>query len=74
MIETTQNLSSLKIKYDCGTDDEGAQVTKSKTYSNVKNDVSAEDLYEVASALANLSVYTATGVTKIDSTVIYETA
>lgn len=34
-VTETQNPSSLKIKLDCGLDDKGKTIVKSRTYSNV---------------------------------------
>ena len=35
-VSETQNPSALKIKFDCGLDDYGKSVIKSRTYSNLK--------------------------------------
>ncbi len=68
-----KNASSLKIKFDCGMDLEtGKQVTKLRTYSNVKPTASALDVYNVADALVSLQKHDLLEVIKQDSTTINE--
>ncbi|WP_042271279.1 DUF1659 domain-containing protein [[Clostridium] dakarense] len=68
----TKNPSGLKMRFDCGKNENGKTVVKNKTYSNVKATASNEDVYEVATAIANLQEHTLMEVCKIDNTSIEE--
>ena len=53
MANTLNNPSGLKLKFDCGKDLEtGKTIVKSKTYSNLDPDASADDVYEVGASIA----------------------
>lgn len=56
MYDLIQDSATLKIKYS-GTDMEGNLKVYSKSFSNVKEDASAEALGEVANALQGLHKY-----------------
>jgi hypothetical protein len=60
--------SSLKMKFDCGLNDEGKTIVKSRTYSNVKADAVALDVYNVAQTLQSLQKHTLMSVVKQDNT------
>lgn len=68
----TKNPSGLKMRFDCGKNEDGKTIVKSKTYSNVKAASSNEDVYEVATAIANLQEHTLMDVFKVDNTSISE--
>lgn len=46
--------SRLQIQVHLGFDDDGKEITRTKSFSRIKDEVSDEDLYEVANALADL--------------------
>lgn len=67
-IVETKNQSSLKIKFDCGLNNEGRSIIKSRTYSNLKPNAQALDVYNVANALASLQKNRVLDILKQDST------
>ena len=67
-IVETKNQSSLKIKFDCGLNNEGRSIIKSRTYSNLKPNAQAIDVYNVADALASLQKNRVLDILKQDST------
>lgn len=71
-IVSTKNPSGLKLKLDCGKDDNGKSIFKTKTYSNVIPTSTDEAVYQVGTALASLCEYTLVEVFKMDSTSISE--
>lgn len=69
----TKNLSSLRMRFDCGLDDiTGKRITKSKTFSNVNPDASGDNVYSVASAISSLQNHDLLEVAKIDNTTLSE--
>nr|WP_294570807.1 DUF1659 domain-containing protein [uncultured Romboutsia sp.] len=64
-----QNPSSLRIKLDLGMVD-GKTKVRSKTFSYVKHDASAQNVYDVAEALMELQEYQTIEVAKIDNTTL----
>jgi hypothetical protein len=69
MAVTLHNKSTkFKIVYSLGADKNGKEIKKTKTYSNLKHDVSNEDVYAVASALIGLQSKTALEVAKLNET------
>ena len=71
-IEVTEikNPSSLRVKFDCGLNDNGKTIVKSRTYSNLKHDAAALDVYNVADALASLQQHDVLEIAKIDNTTL----
>ena len=69
-VSETQNPSALKIKFDCGLNDEGKSVIKSRTYSNLKPSASTQDVLDVARALANLCQHDVLEILKQDNTIL----
>ena len=69
VVNEMQNPSSLRIKLDLGMVD-GKTKVKSKTFSSVKHDASAQNVYEVAEALMNLQEYSTIEIAKIDNTTL----
>ena len=73
MANTLNNPSGLKLKFDCGKDLEtGKTIVKSKTYSNLDPDASADDVYEVGASIASLQKHTLLEVITIGNTTITE--
>ena len=64
-----QNPSSLRIKLDLGMVD-GKTKVRSKTFSYVKHDASAQNVYDVAEALIGLQDYESLEIAKIDNTTL----
>ena len=64
-----KNPSSLRVKFDCGLNDNGKTIVKSRTYSNLKHDAKALDIYNVADALASLQQHDVLEIAKIVPTI-----
>nr|WP_294575997.1 DUF1659 domain-containing protein [uncultured Romboutsia sp.] len=64
-----KNPSSLKIKLDLGMV-EGKTKVRSKTFSNLKHDASAQDVYDVAESLMALQEHDVLETIKIDNTTL----
>ena len=69
-VSETQNPSALKIKFDCGLNDEGKCVIKSRTYSNLKPSASTQDVLDVARALIDLQIHDELEIIKQDNTIL----
>ncbi len=66
----TNNPSALKIKFDCGLNEEGKTITKSRTYSKLKHDAATQDVLDVANALIGLQIHSSLEVLKQDNTIL----
>ncbi|RDY22365.1 DUF1659 domain-containing protein [Romboutsia maritimum] len=64
----TKDMSSLNIKFDCGLNDKGKSIIKSRNFSNIKADAAATDLYDVAQKITALQEHDLFSVAKIDKT------
>ena len=64
-----KNPSSLRIKLDVGMVN-GRTKVRSKTFSNVKHDADAQNVYDVAESLMALQEYTVLETAKIDNTTL----
>ncbi|MBP3931957.1 MAG: DUF1659 domain-containing protein [Peptostreptococcaceae bacterium] len=69
-VSETKNASSLKLKFDCGLNDDGKTVIKSRTYSNVKADAAYQDVFDIAKALVDLQIHDNIEILKQDNTVL----
>lgn len=69
-VSETKNPSALKIKLDCGLNDNGKTIVKSRTYSNLKPDASTQDTLDVARALISLQVNDELEINKQDNTIL----
>ncbi|CEN76488.1 Protein of uncharacterised function (DUF1659) [[Clostridium] sordellii] len=69
-VTETQNPSALKIKLDCGLDDNGKTIVKSRTYSNVKYDANAQNVIDVANAMVKLCEHSPLEIAKQDYTIL----
>lgn len=49
--------SKLKLVLNAGLDENSKNIVKNKTFSNIKPNVSNEDLYELGAAISNLQSY-----------------
>jgi len=71
MANVLKNPSGLKLKFDCGKNLEtGKTVVKTKTYSNLDPNASADDVYEVGASIASLQEYDLLEVVKVDNSTI----
>lgn len=64
---STPNASSIKIKFDKGTDLNGDRIIKTKTYSSVKSAASNEDIMAVVNAIVGLQDHTLSAVNRVDN-------
>ena len=67
-VEEIKESSSLKLKFDCGLGEDGKALIRSRTYSNLKPDAAAVDVYNVALALESLQKHDLYEVIKQDNT------
>ncbi len=66
MAEAIISSSRLVMSYETGMDEKGNPIYKAKSYANVKEDATADGLYQVAQALASLSNYDLSSVKRND--------
>lgn len=59
--------SKLRILYDNGLNEKGEQVIKTKTYSNIRKDATAEQLLQAARAIAGLSSQALVNIERADN-------
>lgn len=71
-IMAVKNPSTLKIKFNHGSDTNGKAIIRSKSFANVKPDASDDNLYAVAKALVDLQDHDLYDVLKIDNTALSE--
>lgn len=69
---STNNPTGLKLRFDCGKDDNGKVIVKTKTYSKVNPSATNDDVYAVAKAISSLQEHSLIEVQKIDNTTISE--
>ena len=68
-VNESKNPSSLKIKLDLGMVD-GKTKVRSKTFSNLKPNASAQNVYDVAESLMALQKYDVLETIKVDNTTL----
>ena len=64
---SSPNASSIKVKFDQGTNLDGDRIIKTKTYSSVKSAASNEDIMAVVNAIVALQDHTLSAVNRLDS-------
>ena len=69
MVIEAKNPSSIRIKLDLGMED-GRTKVRSKTFSALKHNASAQNVYDVANALMGLQEDTPIEIAKIDNTTL----
>ena len=69
MVNEAKNPSSLRIKLDLGMEN-GRTKVRSKTFSALKHDASAQNVYDVAESLMGLQKYSPIEIAKIDNTTL----
>ncbi|ATW24518.1 DUF1659 domain-containing protein [Candidatus Formimonas warabiya] len=73
-VVVTPLTSKIKLQFQTGVNGEGKPVYKSKTISKVKTDAADQDVLDVAAALAELSAYTLSAISRIDDSDLAEQA
>ena len=68
-VNESKNPSSLKIKLDLGMVD-GKTKVRSKTFSNLKPNASAQNVYDVAESLMSLQKHDVLETIKVDNTTL----
>ena len=71
-VVSTPNASSIKVKFDHGTDLNGDRVIKTKTYSSIKSGASNDNIMSVVLALVGLQEYTLAGTNRLDNSSLSE--
>ena len=66
MAQAIMTSSKLQVSYETGVDEGGNPIFKTKTYANVKEEATADGMYQVAQALASLSNVPLSGVKRND--------
>lgn len=59
--------SKLRLLFETGVNDKGEPVFKTKTYSNIRKNATADQLSQAAQALGGLSEYPLAGVERTDN-------
>jgi hypothetical protein len=67
-VSETQHGSTLKIKFDCGLNDDGKTIVKSRSYSNIKASAASLDVLNVAESLISLQQHDKLSIVKQDNT------
>lgn len=58
--------STLQLTYDMGSDGDGKQIYRRRSYSNVKVDAADQDVFDVATAIIGLQTYSSTQIQVTD--------
>ena len=64
--------TQLRLIFATGLDEFGQMQSKSNNYNNVKTSATAEQLWEVATALFGLQSYTSNGIERYDSHLVFK--
>lgn len=67
MAQAVMTSSKLRLSYETGLNEKGQPVFKAKTYANVVEAATADQLQEVGQALASLSNYPLSEIERNDS-------
>ncbi|MEG1311479.1 MAG: DUF1659 domain-containing protein [Romboutsia sp.] len=68
----TKNPAGLKMKFDCGKNNEGKTIVKSRTYGNIRATATDQNIFDVASVIESLQSNNLMEIAKIDNTIISE--
>ena len=68
----TPNASSIKVKFDHGTDLNGDRVIKTKTYSSIKSSATNDNIMAIVNSLAGLQQHTLSGTNRVDNSSLSE--
>jgi Protein of unknown function (DUF1659) len=66
MAQAIITATKLLVSYETGMNEKGEPIFKTKTYSNVIEEATADQLHQVAQALASLSIHPLSGVKRND--------
>ena len=66
-IVSTKNLSSIKLSLDCGIDEKGKTIVRSKSFNNLKFDALDDDIYEIVESIMSLQDFNLLQINKIDN-------
>ncbi|MFQ9309265.1 MAG: DUF1659 domain-containing protein [Paraclostridium sordellii] len=69
-VSETKNPSSLKIKFDCGLNDQGKTIVKTRSFSNISDKATSQNIIDVAKALIGLQIHDALEILKQDNTIL----
>ena len=71
-VVSTPNASSIKVKFDHGTDLNGDRIIKTKTYSSIKSSATNDNIMAVVNSLAALQQHTLSGTNRVDNSSLSE--
>ncbi|MEW9077265.1 DUF1659 domain-containing protein [Terrisporobacter glycolicus] len=71
-VVSTPNASSVKVKFDHGTDLNGDRIVKTKTFSSIKSGASNENIMAVVNALVEMQQHTLSGTNRVDNSSLSE--
>lgn len=71
-VVSTPNASSVKVKFDYGTDLNGDRIVKTKTFSSIKSGSSNENIMAVVNALVDMQQHTLSGTNRVDNSSLSE--
>ncbi|WP_027701360.1 DUF1659 domain-containing protein [Metaclostridioides mangenotii] len=66
-IVSTKNSSSIKLSLDCGIDEKGKTIVRSKSFNNLKFDALDDDIYKIVESIMSLQDFNLLQVNKIDN-------
>ena len=69
-VSETKNPTALKIKFDCGLNDQGKTIVKTRSFSNVLDKATSQNIIDVAKALIGLQIHDALEILKQDNTIL----
>lgn len=72
VVVSTPNASSVKVKFDHGTDLNGDRIVKTKTFSSIKSGASNENIMAVVNALVDMQQHTLSGTNRVDNSSLSE--
>ena len=71
-VVSTPNASSIKVKFDHGTDLNGDRIIKTKTYSSIKSSATNDNIMAIVNSLAGLQQHTLSGTNRVDNSSLSE--
>lgn len=71
-VVSTPNASSIKVKFDQGSDLNGDRKIKTKTYSSIKSSASNDNIMAVVNSLTGLQKHTLSSTNRIDNSSLSE--
>lgn len=69
-IETNIVSTRMQLKLNTGLDQEGKEIIRTKTYSNVKAEADNQNIFDVASSLASLQEHGLHQVHRVDDIIL----